>query len=239
MNDTDAMVLVYQRNAFYRRLYYLAFAAYILSIAVIAILLAVLTYLYRHPTKPLFFATDNLGRLIHVVPVNMPNMTYDKVIEWTTNAVQAASSYDYLNYREQLQNSEKYFRLDGWNSYMRSIIASNNLVALHERSLIVLAKVIPPVVKKNEGYMQGAYAWRFCMNLLVTYMEPPYDAQHQFQNALVANVAVQRQPALQGDNGLAIVQLIEAFPTADNACQPQLQQMTPPELSAPPAPASS
>jgi uncharacterized membrane protein len=229
MDIKDPLVLVYTRNAFYRRLYYLAFAAYSLSIVVIVILLLVLYYLHRHPTRPLFFATDNVGRLIHVVPVNIPNMTYDQVVAWTTNAVESSLSMDYINYRAQLQDTEKYFTNYGWTNFMNTLNSSNNLVALRNRQMIVMAKVVGTPSVDRQGLMGAAYAWKFTMPILATYSLPPYDEQNSFPNALSVSVIVQRQQALQGYMGLGIVQMIATFVTAPNNGP---QQLTVPQPAA-------
>ncbi len=222
MEINDPLVLVYTRNAFYRRLYYLAFAAYILSVIVIVILSSVLVYLYRHPTRPLFFATDNVGRLIHVVPVNIPNMTFDEVTAWTNEAIETSFSWDYINYRAQLQNAEKYFTSAGWNQFMNTVKASNNLVALVDRQYIIQAKVVGQGKLDRQGILGGSFAWKFTdIPMLVTYSMPPFDEQHQFSNALNVTIIVQRQQALQGYKGLGVVQMIATLAQAPNSNVPQ------------------
>lgn len=208
MDDKDALVVIFSRNAFYKRLHYLALAALALNVGVIVVLAWICVYLLRNPTAPLFFATDNVGRLIKIVPVNTPNMTLDQVIQWTNQAVQSAYSYDYINYRAQLQSTEKYFTSYGWGKYIGALTASNNLVALTQRKMIAIAQVVDKPKILAEGILGGAYAWKFQMPILVTYYLPPYDDKTKFSNPLQVTVIVQRQQVLEGDKGLGIVQLI-------------------------------
>jgi intracellular multiplication protein IcmL len=222
MDTNDPLILVYTRNAFYRRLYYLAFAAYALSMFVIIVLALVLLYLIKNPTRPLFFATDNVGRLIHVVPINIPNMTFDEVVAWSTSAVESAFSMDYINYRSQLQDAEKYFTNYGWNNFMSTLTASNNLVALRNRQMVVMAKVVGQPTVDRQGLMGSGYAWKFTMPVLVTYSLPPYDDQHQFSNALSVSVIIQRQQALQGYKGLGVVQMIGTLAATPSSGPQQL-----------------
>src|SRR5580700_7831021 len=105
MDANDTLVMVFSRNAFYKRLHYLVLAAFFLGLFVIVFLMLTLHYLYRNPTRPIYFATDNVGRLIYIVPVNTPNMTPDEVTAWVINAVEAANSYDFINFRAQLQDA--------------------------------------------------------------------------------------------------------------------------------------
>ncbi|MBX3708607.1 MAG: DotI/IcmL/TraM family protein [Gammaproteobacteria bacterium] len=219
MNFKDALVLIFSRNAFYQRLHFLALGALTLSILVIITLMFALIYLLKNPVHPLYFAADEVGRLIRIVPVNMPNMSAEEVTAWAKEAVEAAYSYDYINYRRQLQSAEKYFTEYGWSKYMSALSLSNNLLALKQRKQIVLAQVIRQPKIVSQGLLGGAYAWKFEMPLLVTYSEPPYDDKSQFSNALTITAIVQRQEILKGYKGLGIVQLIASF-ASSGASQP-------------------
>lgn len=213
MEEQDALVLVFSRNAFYKRLHYLALGAFVLTTVVIFFLMWMVVYLVRNPTHPLYFATDNVGRLIQVIPVDKPNMTLDQVMAWTIEAVQSANAYDYVNFHSQLQSAQKYFTNYGWINYMSALTASNNLPAILQRKMIVLAQVIDQPKVLAAGILAGAYAWKFQMPLLVTYWQPPYNEKSKFENPLQVTVIVQRQSALQGNQGLGIVQMYENFAT--------------------------
>jgi intracellular multiplication protein IcmL len=217
MKSNNALVLVFSRNAFYKRLHYLALGAFGLSLLVIAILIGLLVYLLRSPVHPLYFATDSVSRFIEVLPVTKPNMTLEDVSAWTVSAVEAAYSYDYLNYRSQLQEAQRYFTNYGWSHYMRALKTSNNLIALTERKFVVTAKVVTAPKLIAQDIVGGAYAWKFEMPVLVTYSEPPYDQNSVFSNPLTVTVIVQRQQALQGFKGLGILQMIGTFTTTNTA----------------------
>ena len=219
MNANNALVLIFSRNAFYKRLHYLALAAFGLTLIAIAVLLALLVFLLRNPTHPLYFATDTVGRLIDIIPVDQPNMTTDEAMAWVVNAVEATYSYDYLHYRDQLQDAQKYYTNYGWSNYVRALTASNNLVALTERKMIVTAKVVEQPKVLAQGILAGAYAWRLQMPVLVSYSLPPYDEKSKFFNALDVVMIVQRQQALQGYKGLGIVQIVGTI--AEGTSQPQ------------------
>lgn len=211
MDSNDALVMVFSRNAFYRRLYLLALSAFAISVAVIGVLIFVLGYLLSNPTKPLYFAADTVGRLIQIVPVNTPNMTKEEVVDWAKEALQASFSYDFVNYREQLQDSQKYFTNFGWSRYMSALTLSGNLRALTTRKQIVSAQVVQEPTLTGEGLLAGAYAWKFNFLLYVTYSMPPYDGSNQFSNSLSVDMIVQRQPILSSYKGLGIVQLVSSL----------------------------
>lgn len=213
MND-NALLMVFERNQFYRRQYLLALGAFGLSLLVLVVLTWVLIYVIRNPTAPLFFATDNVGRLIKVVPVTQPNMSTEDAAKWAVNAVEKTYSYDYVNYRKQMQSAQKYFTSYGWTKYMTALKASNNLVALRNREMVIEAKVVVAPTVLAQGLLGGSYAWKFEMPVLITNWIPPYDIQSTFTNALNVTVIVQRMPILQSSDGVGIVQLIASMATA-------------------------
>ncbi len=137
-------------------------------------------------------------------------------MKWAINAVEKANSYDYVNYREQLQGAQKYFTPYGWTKFMDGLKASNNLVALTQEKMIFDAKVIGDPVLEVEGILSGAYAWKLKMPMLVTFWKPPYNEESKFANAQTVSVIVQRQPILQSSDGVGIVQLVQ-----DNVSDPQ------------------
>ncbi len=204
----SAIEAVITRNLFYRRLHYYALAVLLIAIIVIGIMISVLFYITRNSTHPLYFATDNVGRLIKIVPVSQPNMSDDDVIAWVIEAVQAAYSYDYVNYRAQLQSAQKYFTEYGWNNYMAALKASNNLVALTQTKLVFDAHVVekPVVIKRGIIPSMNTFAWRIQMPLLISYKKPPY--ADSINNSIFVTVVVRRQPILQSYKGLGIVQMI-------------------------------
>ncbi len=211
MTHDNAILAVIERNQFYRRQYLLALGAFFLSLMALVALVWALCYVIRNPVPPLYFATDNVGRLIEVIPVNRPNMSTEDVGKWTIHAVERANSYDYVNYREQMQSAQKYFTDYGWTKFLKAFKASKNLDGLTINKMIFEAKVVGDPKLITEGILGGAYAWKFEMPMLVTYWLPPYDEKSTFPNALNVSVIVQRQSILQSTDGLGITQLVSTF----------------------------
>lgn len=204
----DALIQVCLRNEFYKKKFHWAVGIYVLSLVVIAFLAGVLIFLTKNPVHPLYFVTDKVGRLIVDTPRTSPNMSTDDVSDWTVEAIESAFSYDFVNYRAELQNAQKYFTNYGWNNYMDSLQAMNVLLALTERNLVVVAKVVAKPKLQVQGILGGAYAWKFQVPLLVTYYNPPYNEKSKYQNPLMVTVVVQRQSILTSYKGLGILQVI-------------------------------
>lgn len=221
----NALLLIFERNAFYKKMYYLVLGALALNIIVIGLLLALILFLVRNPPPPIYFATNEYGQLIEIVPLDKPNMTNDEIINWVTKAVEAVYSYDYLNNAAQLQSAQKYFTNYGWSEAMKSLTASNNLVGVINRKLIGIAKVVEKPKILKQGLIKGVMAWQLEVPLLVTYQAPPYDEKSKFTVPLILTLIVQRQPVLQSESGLGIVQMIGI--TATQPTAPQQLPATP------------
>jgi intracellular multiplication protein IcmL len=227
----DAVVMIHQRNEFYRNKLHWMLGVFLLGLIAIIGLTGMLVYMTRNPIHPLYFITDNAGRLIQDIPLGQPNMSTQDVALWAEDAVVAANSYDYANYHAQLQRAQKYFTDYGWRSYMKGLQASNNLEALTKRKLIFLAKVAgqPKLLAEGRVGKSQIYAWKLQIPVVITYLLPPYDGlpgKSKFENAYLFTVLVMRQSVLTSFKGLGIMQIIGA--SAENAGSQDL-------LAAPPA----
>ena len=220
VRPSNALKMIFTRNAFYRDKYQLVLGVFFLTLIVLSVLVGIIVYLYRHPTEPIFFPADGLGRLIQEVPLQEANMATPDAMAWVVEAVQATMSHDFINFRGQMQNSQKYFTEVGWRDYLTGLKKSNNLIALTTRKFVVAAKVVgaPEIVK--QGIIGGALGWRMKMHVLVTYMYPPFDDVSSFQNAETVEIILQRQKVLQSYKGLGIIEWIESL-EASNANAPQ------------------
>jgi intracellular multiplication protein IcmL len=222
----DALRMVQLRNEFYRKKFYLLLGIFTLAFLMTGILVGVLVYLIKHPTRPVYFVADGVGRLMEELPLSQPNMSIEDVTAWAVEAVETTYTYNYINFRAQLQNAEKYFTRYGWQEYMRGLKASNNLLALEQRKMIFIAKVVKAPQLVTQGLLGGTYAYKFEMPVLVSYLSPPYDNvlnQSRFDNALLVDVIIQRQKILTSYKGLGIVQLL-----ASVAPQKTQNQVMPP-----------
>jgi intracellular multiplication protein IcmL len=224
MDSNDALQMIFERNQFYRRQCMLALGAFGMALLVICALIFVLIFVIRNPIAPLYFATDNVGRLIKVVPVSEPNMSPEEVSKWVTHAVEAANTYDYVNYRTQLQSAQKYFTPYGWLNYMNGLRASNNLIGVTKRRLIVQAQVVDVPKMVAHGTIAGAYGWQYELNLLVVFRQPPYDDKSSFSNTYNVTLIIKRLPILQSSDGLGILQMVstalDATPQSQDIMSP-------------------
>ncbi len=205
--EDDPVIQIYLRNEFYKKKFYSVFVIFILNVCGIIVLAWMLDYLIKNPPHPVYFAADSLGRLIKEIPIHEPNMSVEDATAWAIEAVQSAYTYDYKNYRAQLQRAQRYFTDNGWRKYMAGLRASNNLVALTKRSLIQVGTIVQHPELIAQGHMGQAYAYQFRIPVLMTYWYPPYDEKSKIYNPLLVTLVVQRRNVFESYKGLGVAQM--------------------------------
>lgn len=211
--STDALQLVLLRNAFYKKKFHLMLGIAILTVVVIIFLCSLLMYLLSNSTRPLYFVANDEGILIHESPLNLP-FPIEQATAWTVEAIEAANSFDYVNYRSQLQNSQKYFADASWTEYMKGLTASRNLSAVIESREVWITKVIQPPVVTKIAVINGEYVWRFELFVKETRLTPKPPAYTNTPTSSSSatykiTAVVQRKPLLQSYKGMAVLTMIK------------------------------
>ncbi len=200
----QAVELVHLRNNFYRDsysklLYILSFLAIINVFLVLAIV-----HIVKNPPAPKYFATGNDGRLTIIQPLTDPVMSLSGLTEWVTRAATTAYSFDFVNYRKELQESSAFFTGKGWEAFERALVSSNNLNLVLTKKLVTTAVAQGAPVVLKRGVLNGKYAWQVQLPILVTYQSASMKvAQPMLVTMLVTRVDVANNP-----NGIAIAQFV-------------------------------
>lgn len=203
MSDS-ALELVRMRNEFYRDNYRRIVAILLLAFLIITLLISALIYVVTHPPAPKYFATDTTGRIIPLVPLNEPDLSTAALLQWANTAAVAAFTYNFVDYRAQLQAASEFFTPEGWQAYLQSLEASNDLVAVKAKNLVVSAVATGAPIITQRGIVDGRYTWQIQMPLLVTYQSA---SQITPQNLLV-NMVITRVSTLDSPRGIGIAQFI-------------------------------
>lgn len=210
-NTSDALELVYIRNAFYRKKFHLMLGISLLAVIVIVCLIMLFTYVAKNASRPLYFVANDDGVLIQESPYELP-LPIEQVNAWVIEALESANSFDFVNYRTQLQNSQKYFSDYAWSEYMKGLTASLNLVAMLERKEVWISKVVGTPTIQNAGAIKGEYAWRIELILKETRLKPPLYLNTPTSSSTATykvNIVVQRKPLLQSYRGLAVLSMVK------------------------------
>jgi len=200
----DALIAVAMRNSFYRDGQRKVMIVLLLSILCNFVMAGILTYVFTHPPEPKYFATSISGRITPLVALNEPNQSDSAVLQWANQAAIAAFSYNFVNYRTELQASSGFFTAEGWDQFLKALDESNNLVAVKAKKLIVSAVATKAPVILQKGLLNGRYSWRVQMPLLVTYQS----ASEFSQQNNVVTILITRVSTLNTPRGIGISQFV-------------------------------
>lgn len=126
------------------------------------------------------------------------------VLVWANEAAVTAFTYNFVNYRKDLQAASQFFTPDGWKQFKTALKESNNLEAVKVKRLIVSAVAVRAPIVLQKGLLNGVYSWRVQIPILVTYQSSTEFTQ---QNNIVTMLIV-RQPAVNAPQGIGISQFI-------------------------------
>ncbi|KTD19361.1 protein IcmL (DotI) [Legionella lansingensis] len=200
----DALTTVAMRNAFYRDGQRKIIIALLISVLVNIVSASLLFYLLTHPPAPKYFATSINGRITPLFPLNEPNQSDSAVLQWANQAAIAAFTYNFVNYREELQASSGFFTADGWTQFLNALQESNNLDAVKAKKLIVSAVATRAPIILQKGILNGRYSWRVQMPILVTYQS----ASEFSQQNNVVTMLITRVSTLNSPRGIGIAQFV-------------------------------
>jgi len=200
----DALQVVKLRNDFYRDNYRKVVAALLISFFIVLTLAGALFYIVTHPPAPRYFATSNDGRLVPLIPFDRPNLNNSTVLEWANTAATAAYSYNFVNYRQALQQAADYFTQEGRQMFFNAVKSSNNLQAVIAKKLIVSAVATGVPVVLEQGVMLGRYTWKVQIPMLITFQS----ASQFSQQSVTVTMLIVRVSPLASPRGIGISQFI-------------------------------
>jgi intracellular multiplication protein IcmL len=201
---TDGLTQIVARNQFYQDGVHRLIIGIIISFVFNIFSIFSIIYIYTHPPAPVYFPTSANGRITPIYPLDQPNPGDSVVLQWTNLAAIAAFSYNFVNYRSELEAASEFFTADGWTSFLKSIKDSNNLLAVVTKKLVVSGQATrtPEILQK--GILNGRYSWRIKIPMIITYQS---SEQYTTQNVDVI-LLVTRISTLNNPQGIGIDQFV-------------------------------
>ncbi len=200
----DALTVVALRNRFYKDSQRKVIFALLIAIIVNIVMAFMLVYMITHPPAPKYFATTINGRITPLFPLDEPNQSDSAVLQWANQAAIAAFTYNFVNYRDELQASSGFFTADGWDQFLNALQSSNNLDAVKAKKLIVSAVATRAPIILQKGVLNGSFSWRVQMPILVTYQS----ASEFTQQNNVVTMLITRVSTLNSPRGIGISQFV-------------------------------
>lgn len=210
-----ALEEIISRNHFYQDNYRRVVLLFVLSVTVNIVLFLVTYYVYMNPPAPRYFPTSINGRITPLIPVDQPNQSDAAILQWVNSAAIAAYTYNFVDYRNQLQAASLFFTNSGWENFLLSLKQSNTLDAVTTRKLVVSAVATKPPVILNKGLVQGGnYAWRVQMSIVATLQNSDTFTQQNYQiTMLILRVSTLNNPRGIGIDQFVVQQLDSNLPT--------------------------
>ncbi|VEB32494.1 type IVB secretion system apparatus protein IcmL/DotI [Legionella cherrii] len=200
----DSLTVVALRNKFYKDSQRKVMLALLIALIINIVLAALLVYMITHPPAPKYFATSINGRITPLFPLNEPNQSDSAVLQWANQAAIAAFTYNFVNYRDELQASSGFFTPEGWDQFLSALQQSNNLDAVKAKKLIVSAVATRAPIILQKGVLNGYFSWRVQMPILVTYQS----ASEFTQQNNVVTMLITRVSTLNSPRGIGISQFV-------------------------------
>ncbi len=200
----DALTVVTLRNKFYKDSQRKVIFALLIAILVNLVLGSMLVYIITHPPAPKYFATSINGRITPLFPLDQPNQSDSAVLQWANQAAIASFTYNFVNYRDELQASSGFFTPEGWDQFLNALQQSNNLDAVKAKKLIVSAVATRAPIILQKGVLNGSFSWRVQMPILVTYQS----ASEFTQQNNVVTMLITRVSTLNSPRGIGISQFV-------------------------------
>lgn len=200
----EAVATVLMRNAYTRERHFFLLRL-IVAMTAIALLEGVLVFfLALRPPVYKYFATDREGRIQQITPIDEPIGSQTEVSTWVANSVVGAYTFDFANWRTQLSAARNNFTTQGWKGFEGALKDSGVLQTVLEKKYVTTAVPTGAPVLINQGVVNGHYAWKFQLPILVTYQS----SEKTVSQNLMVTILVVRQSEMDNPRGLGIAQLI-------------------------------
>ncbi len=203
---SGALEAVLQRDAFYYQSYRKNLLYFFLLIFMIGILITLNIFFYKDKPNPIYFATTNTGEILALPPLSQKNISDEKLKQWVTEALEVSYNYNFISYRQTLQNARPYFTPKGHENFLKAIKQSLNLNRVKQEKLL-FASMISEVIIENQGYLgSGTYYWDLKVPMKVALLGG-VKTKYEGYNWVVFLKVIRMNP-LQNTSGLGIAQTI-------------------------------
>ena len=192
----------YYRNvllySYYRKTNTLTFLLFIITI-----LSAVcFFYFFFKDVPPRYIPLNDQNQVIEEQPLTSKSGFEDAdVFSFALDAIRTMNVYDYINYKEQLQNGMEYFTDAGWNNYVQGFAGSATLNTVRKQHLVVTVQPTNAPEISREGVVSNAYKWQVKQPIEIRYYS---QGSVQFSQSGVVTLLITRRPMISSEYGMGI-----------------------------------
>jgi len=139
-----------------------------------------------------------------LVALERPNVSTKALLSWVTLAATATFTFDFVNYKDQLNSLQEYFTNDGYDNFLTSLQSAGTISTIEEKKLILSAVAIGPAIILTETELNNKHTWRIQVPLLVRYQSASVNEKRfQVIEMLITQVSTRDAP-----KGIGIAQYI-------------------------------
>ena len=202
---TGPLMTVVMRNEFYRdgfrNMMRIAVAE---AIIIVVIIVTFIAYMNSSRPQDHYFATTADGRIMQLVPLDLPNMGTAALMSWVAQASTEVMTFGFHDYQRRLQNSSRNFTRHGWESFAAALQKSRIIESVEAGQQVVTAQPRSAPVLVQEGVFNGKYRWVVDLPLNVRYQS----GTAVRNDTLNIRLVIDRVPSLENPNGVGIEQWI-------------------------------
>lgn len=207
--NTGALERVTLRNNFYRDNYHRLMIVCIGLLGICFCLIFWVFYESINRPAPQYFATTFDGRLIPIIPLSMPGLNDNQLLQWATDAAVNSYTFNYVNYRKALQDLRTYFTKDGYLYFLKALKDSNNLDAVITKKMIVSAKPTgsPAILRQGqitEGPDKGIYRWVVELPMEINFQ----NETTPIRQSVILTMTIVRVSTLESPSGVGITSFV-------------------------------
>ncbi len=176
-------------------------------IVTIGLVLSVAGNLYlgwcaTHPVRE-YFASDN-GRIFPMIPLSQPYRKTADVIQYAKDTLNRSFTLDFLNFRQQLEDTRASYTKEGFKSFLDSLKVSGVLDSVRERRMNMSISAGTGVLTK-ERIEDGRYVWLIELPIEVKLAGQTMELPPQ---RFLTTVRVERVSTLDSIEGIGVGQLV-------------------------------
>ena len=122
-------------------------------------------------TPPQYIQLTEDGRIYPIAPLNVESASDGEIINFATESVKWVNTYDYKNWRDQLQGQAQRFTPSGWENYIQELLETDNLNTVEAEGLVVSAEIVGEATVEKKGVVEKAnsFTWLVTVPVRVSY----------------------------------------------------------------------
>ena len=193
-----------------RNMYSLMMTRRLTVIALLTLICAFLAVLsafqvVKVKTPPQYIQLTEDGRVFPLTPLSLSNVNDGDMLRFAVDSVKWINTYDYMNWKDQLQEQAHRFTEGGWTAYMDQLVKQETLVAVQNRRMVVTAEMKGPPQIEKQGLEENInrYTWIIKVPVDVSYIPGSDRSQALSQNGVVTLYIV-RVPLATNQRGYAV-----------------------------------